>query len=131
MDKLGTASHGVKREAARVTEEVQHILAFGEPAHGSSVFALVQEKARLLALVPVDMELVPILQDDALVRVDTVGLVQIAVDEIQPGLEGRGAGTLVVDGLQRIAINGLEGLADGVLGLNMPTEWAWRTQTPS
>ena len=108
---------GIDGKAAGVAEEVQDVPSLGEPAHGRAVLALVQEEARLLALVPIDVELVPVLQDDAFVRVEAGGLVQIAVDEVQAGLEGRGAGALVIDRLQRVPVNGLEGLANGVLGL--------------
>ena len=82
---------GVDGETARVAEQVQDVPALGKPSHGGAVLPLVQEKARLLALVPIDMELVPVLKDDALVRVEAVGLVQVAIDQIQAGLEGRGA----------------------------------------
>ena len=63
------------------------------------------------------MEFVPVFQDDTLVRVEAGSLVQISVDQVQSGLEGRGAGAFVVDSLQRIAINGLESLANGIFSL--------------
>ena len=110
----GTACKGVNGEAAGIAEEVKHVSAFGKGANPCAVFPLVQEKARLLAFVPVDKELVAVFKDNSFVLLKTRGLPKIPVHKIQAGLEGRSAGTLVIDSLERRSVNLPEGIGDGV-----------------
>src|SRR5262249_16912862 len=57
------------REAAGVAEAVEHLAARGELAHALPVLALIEEEAGLLALLDVDAEVEPVLDDRAARRV--------------------------------------------------------------
>ena len=47
----------------------------------------------------------PIFDDNLLIVIETVLFIEISVDQIKPGFERRGAGTLVVYGFQFIAVD--------------------------
>ena len=112
----GAAGKGVNGETAGIAEEVQDLAACGQGAHAGPVLPLVQEEAGLLALAPVYDEAVPVFQDTEFIGPETGSLVQIAVHQVQAGLEGGGAGTFVVNGLQALSVEFLQGLGNGGLG---------------
>ena len=112
----GAAGKGVNGETAGIAEEVQDLAACGQGAHAGPVLPLVQEEAGLLALAPVHDEAVPVFQDTEFIGPETGGLVQITVHQVQAGLEGGGAGTFVVNGLQALSVEFLQGLGNGGLG---------------
>ena len=112
----GTAGKCIDGEAAGVAEKVKYAAACGKGTNPGAVFPLVQEEAGLLALGPVYQEFVAVFEDGKLVLVKSRCLVQIAVNQLQAGLEGGCAGTFVLDGLKGIPVHFLKGRADGDLG---------------
>ena len=99
----GAARHGVDRESARVTEGVEHRAAFGVAFHQFAVFALVEEKARLLAFLPVYEEFLAVFRHD--VRFVVGAAPQITVHGAQPGVERHRLRTFVVDGRDFVAVS--------------------------
>ena len=116
VDVQGSPAQGVNRKTSGVAEEVQDVAAGGIALHQGAVFALVEEETGLLAFSPVYQELVAVLQHCALPRLEAFRLPDIPVHQLQAGLEGGGAATLVVDGLEGIPIHRLQRLADLRLG---------------
>ncbi len=111
-----TAGQGIDGETTRIAEEVENLAAFCQRAHPESVFPLVQEKARLLALAPVHQELVPVFEDGEFVAFEVRILVQITVYEIQPGLERSRSRAFVVHRLEPVSVDLPEGGGNGGLG---------------
>ena len=115
VDRVDMNSAGGKRvdgEPPSIAEEVQDIAARGIAADKRAVFPLVEEKPGLLPFRPVDDKLVAVLQDGLLVVREVLGTVKVSVDKLKAGLVRRCPGTLVIDGLEAVAINDLQSLAD-------------------
>ena len=62
MYQPGSPSHSIDAETACIPKHIEYLSTFGILPHQFAVFALINEKAGLLALHPVHMEAVSILQ---------------------------------------------------------------------
>ena len=69
MHNLGTASHGIDREASRIAEHVKHALALGIVLKQGAIFTLVNKESCLLAFEPVDMKLQSVLHGHIVIGV--------------------------------------------------------------
>ena len=116
IDVRRAGIQGVDGKTAGIAEQVQHILPGGVAADERAVFALVEEKARLLPLAPIHKEAVAVLQHGHFVRRKSFSLIEVTIDQLKSSFKRRSAGTLVVNGLQRLAVDRLERLADLPLG---------------
>ena len=103
---------GIDGKATRVAEKVQDISPLRVPSYEIPVLPLVQEEAGLLAFSPVDQELVAVLQDHLLVIGEAIGLIDVAIHEIQASLERSSPGTLVIDSFETVTENRFQSLAD-------------------
>ena len=111
-----TAAKGVDGESARVAEKIQHVAPAGIAFHKGAVLALIEEEAGFLAFSPVYEELVTVLQNGSLPRLEAGSLPEITIHQFQASLEWRCSAAFVVDGLQLLSINLLESFADLALG---------------
>ena len=114
-DLFGAARKGVDREAARIAEGVEHRAALRVAFHQFAVFALVEEKSRLLPLLPVDEEALAVLRDDlrGVLRVAP----QVAVHGPEVGLEGERLRRFVVDGREPAAVDRAQRFGDLLPGV--------------
>ena len=107
---FGAACHCIDRKTARVAERIEHGATLGVVADELPVSALVDEEARLLTLFPIDFEAVTIFEH--LLRCGCRRAIEIGIDCVQTSLERYGLRALVVDGLDTVAIDRTNGLAD-------------------
>ena len=56
VHELGSTTHGIERESARVAKHVEYGAVFGVTLEQRTIFALVNEETGLLSLEPIDME---------------------------------------------------------------------------
>ena len=116
----GTGGQGINGKASRIAEQVQHLAAGGIFRHQGAVFTLIQKEAGFLAFGPIYQETIAVLQHLALAIPESIGPIKIPVHQVQPRLEGRRSGTLVVNGQQDIS----EHLFKGVSNLFLAAEHA-------
>ena len=67
MHQLGTAPHGIEREAARIAKHIEHTLATSIMLKQAAVFTLIYEEACLLPLQPIHTEFKTVLCSDIIV----------------------------------------------------------------
>ena len=101
-DLLGAPSHGIDREAPRVAEGVEHRAPLRVAFDQLPVFALVEEEPGFLPLLPVDEKFLAVLRHH--VRRMVGASPQVSVHSTQPGVEGYGLRTFVVDGRDAVAV---------------------------
>ena len=109
-DLAGPSGKRVDREAARVAERVEHGASLGVALHQFAVFALVEEEPGLLALFPIDEELLAVFQHH--LRGVVRRAPQVAVHRPEVGLEGERLRRLVVDGRDAVAVDRADRLGD-------------------
>ena len=100
-----TAAQGIYGKASGVAEKVQNIAAGCIFLNEMTVLSLVKEESSLLAVSPVHLELVPVFKDGLAVVIKAISSVCVSVHQVESGLERSRPGTLVIDGLEFVAID--------------------------
>ena len=93
VDKIGTTTHGVEREATSVAEHIEHVATTGIMLEKRAVVALVDEEASFLAIEPVGMELESVFESDGFGFIAN----EVAIDWFYWSLEWHSAFGFVID----------------------------------
>ena len=97
---LCTTCKSIDRKASCIAEKVKDIASTSYRTYKRTVVSLIKEETCLLALSPVDDELVAVLEHGLLIILESFATIHISVDKIESRLERSCPRTLVIYSLQ-------------------------------